>query len=458
MENITPFLGRFHPLIVHLPIGILMMAAILQLIAIKSTKFKNLLDPAISITLFWGGLSSIGAVSIGWLLSLQGGYDTDTLFWHKWLGITVTVISFLGWLVKSGRLKMQRKYVYTVFISIIVLITITGHLGGSLTHGDDYLFVYSPNIIKKMVGIKAGQQSNNLQEIHPDSIQVYSDVIQPILDAKCVSCHNTSKKQGGLLLTTHKNLMKGGDNGSIVDSKSPLKSEFLNRVTLPKNHKKFMPPKGAAFTFGEIQIFEWWMKSGADSISKFSSEEKLDKKLIHTLLRDYKLDYNPRPYYEKVQVDSLPISVITELRESQFVVDFMGEHSNMLSIDFNGKSISKAQLEKLLLAKEQITWLNLSNCNLSDAISEILPKLPNLTRLNIHSNPITDKSIKDLNSLKHLTSVNVYNTQITNTGFQKIVQLKSLSKLFVWQTAITVPEVEEVATKYPKISIISGIN
>ena len=217
MENITPFLGRFHPLIVHLPIGILMMAAILQLIAIKSTKFKNLLDPAISITLFWGGLSSIGAVSIGWLLSLQGGYDTDTLFWHKWLGITVTVISFLGWLVKSGRLKMQRKYVYTVFISIIVLITITGHLGGSLTHGDDYLFVYSPNIIKKMVGIKAGQQSNNLQEIHPDSIQVYSDVIQPILDAKCVSCHNTSKKQGGLLLTTHKNLMKGGDNGSIVD-------------------------------------------------------------------------------------------------------------------------------------------------------------------------------------------------------------------------------------------------
>ena len=85
MENITPFLGRFHPLIVHLPIGILMMAAILQLIAIKSTKFKNLLDPAISITLFWGGLSSIGAVSIGWLLSLQGGYDTDTLFWHKWL-------------------------------------------------------------------------------------------------------------------------------------------------------------------------------------------------------------------------------------------------------------------------------------------------------------------------------------------------------------------------------------
>lgn len=340
----------------------------------------------------------------------------------------------------------------------MLLVTVTGHLGGNLTHGEDYLFVYSPNIIKKIIGIEAGQQSTNLQEIHPDSIQVYTDVIQPILDAKCVSCHNDSKKRGGLILTTHKDFMKGGDNGSIVDNKSPLKSEFLSRVTLPKHHKKFMPPKGAPFTYGEIQIFEWWMKSGADSISKFASENELDKELIHTLLRDYKLDYNPRPYYEKVQVDSLSSSVISELRDSQFVVDFMGEHSNMLSVDYRGKTISKAQLDKLLLAKEQITWLNLSNCNLTDEISEVLPKLLNLTRLNIHSNPVTDASIKDLNTLKHLTSVNVYNTQISNTGFLELVQLASLEKLFVWKTAITTSEIEEVSSKNSKISIVSDIN
>ncbi len=79
-ENFVNFLGRFHPLIVHLPIGFLLMSGLLQLYAVRNRKNALNIDAAIAFTLFWGTIASIGAVAIGWLLSLDGCYDTNTLF------------------------------------------------------------------------------------------------------------------------------------------------------------------------------------------------------------------------------------------------------------------------------------------------------------------------------------------------------------------------------------------
>lgn len=458
MENITHFLGRFHPLIVHLPIGILLMAGILQLIALKSKKYANALDPAIGLTLLWGAISSIGAVGIGWLLSLQGGYDDATLFWHKWLGIVVTIIAFVGWLIRADKIKMKNSFFYMVLTAIIVLVSVTGHLGGSLTHGEDYLLVYSPDIIKKMIGADIGERQNNLQDMHPDSVMVYPHIIQPMLDSKCVSCHSSSKKRGGLVLSSYSDFIAGGENGYSVDTKSPMESDFLSRVTLPKGHKKFMPPKGTPLSFAEIQIVDWWMRSGADSTTKFSTAETIDKELIRTLIRDYKLDYNPKPYYEKVKVDSIPVKNINELEQHHFTIDFMGEFNNMISVRYRGDSITRAQIDKLLLVKEQITWLNLSNSKLTDGLLDVMPNFSNLTRLNVHSNPISDSGLKSLSEAKHLSSLNVYNSNVSNAGLDEVIQLESLAKIYVWKTAITEDYIEEASKKNQDVEIIAKLN
>jgi len=458
MEDITAFLGRFHPLVVHLPIGILMMAGLMQILAWKSKKYANTLDSAIGLILFWGGISSIGAVAIGWLLSLQGGYDETLLFWHKWLGVLVTLMAFICWFSKTKNGSFYKSAMPITLFFVILLISVSGHLGGSLTHGEDYLLQYAPKFIKNIAGASLNDNESKLHSMPADSIIAYTHVIQPILDKKCVSCHSSSKKRGGLLLTNYSELLKGGDNGSIIDVKNPLESEFLNRVTLPKGHKLFMPPKGNALTFSEIQITKWWMKSGADSISKFSQAKNLDDELLNALIRDYQLDYYPKPYYEKVIVDSLPTASLTELKQNEFVVDFMGEFNHMISVRYKGDDITKEQIEKLLLAKEQITWLDLNNSNVTDELLEILPNFKNLTRLNLHSNPITDKGIKELISLSHLTSLNLYNTKISGIGLTGLVQLESLSRLYVWNTDITTLEIQELTKKHPQIDIIASLN
>jgi len=456
-DNLIVFLGRFHPLVVHLPIGILLLAGLMQLISLRSKSYARALNPAISFTLFWGGISSLGAIFIGWLLSLQGGYDNDTLFWHKWLGILLTVLAFFSWILKSNKLRLNKSIYYFVFSLVILLVAVTGHLGGNLTHGDSYLTHYAPNFIKKITGIEIKENNKLFGSIHPDSLQVYPNFIQPIFEKKCTSCHNPTKKEGGLLLTSHKEIFAGGDHGTIINIKNPFESELINRITLPKSHTKFMPPRGASLTFGEIQLIEWWMQSGADSISKFSNGLNLEEDLIRTLLRDYQLDYSPKPYYEKVKVDTLSSTSLLELQKSQFVIDFMGEKSNMISVSFKGDSIEKSQIEKLLLAKEQITWLNLRNCKLNDTSLEIIKDLTNLTRLNLHSNSITDMGIIQLQNLKHLSSLNIYNTKITKTSIEQLGQMSSLKKLYIWKTDINSEELMELKNKFTHIEIIGRL-
>ena len=456
-DNFVTFLGRFHPLIVHLPIGFLIMSALLQLYASKVKNNTINLNPAIAITLFWGTIASILAVVIGWLLSQQGGYDSNILFWHKWLGVLVTLLSFFGWLIKTKRIRLQKHSFSIVLFIIIILISVSGHLGGSLTHGETYLVQYAPKFIKNIVAEDTKENVLNLNTIDKDSIKVYPHIIQPVFDNKCISCHNTTKKEGGLLLTSYNEVIAGGDHGAIVDLKTPLESALLNRVTLPKSHKKFMPPRGAALTFGEIQIIEWWMQNGADSIAGFSLQKPLDEKMVYTLLRDYNIDYNPKMYYESAKVSPLSSDTITILQQNNFDIDFMGEDNHFISVTFKGQSITDEQISKLELAKNQITWLRLSDCNLTDSQLKFISNLNNLTRLNINSNPIADENIKYLSGLKHLISLNLYNTKVTDLSLEYLVNLKSLKTLYVWKTGISAAAISDKSSSHPEVKIISEL-
>jgi mono/diheme cytochrome c family protein len=80
---------------------------------------------------------------------------------------------------------------------------------------------------------------------------------------RCYECHNATDKSGGLDLTTREGLLKGGENGSAIESGKPAESLLIDRVT-----KGEMPPKKAgksrALTKGEIDSLRAWVASGAD--------------------------------------------------------------------------------------------------------------------------------------------------------------------------------------------------
>ena len=84
------FLGRLHPMIVHFPIGLLLVALLMEIIAWKrkSTNFQS----AIRVLVFAGALSAVTAVVFGLLLFNNNDYEiSDTLAVHQWTGIATKI-------------------------------------------------------------------------------------------------------------------------------------------------------------------------------------------------------------------------------------------------------------------------------------------------------------------------------------------------------------------------------
>ena len=119
-------LGRFHPLVLHFPIGILMALFILEILYIFR-RFQNI-EPAHWVLLILGTLGAISTATLGWFLSWEGGYDESTLYWHKVTGIAVAVLCVLAVFMRafySYTMKHRIRHAYRgILILIVVLLSI----------------------------------------------------------------------------------------------------------------------------------------------------------------------------------------------------------------------------------------------------------------------------------------------------------------------------------------------
>ncbi len=252
------FLGRLHPMVVHFPVGLLFVALLFEWIARsrKTDSFKS----TIRILTFTGALSSIVAVILGLLLSNTETYGSNLLPIHQWLGIATAVLACCtAWLYfKNKRLS------YAFLITTVLGVTLAGHFGSGLTHGDDYLSSVLPG-----ANTTDTSDGNNFVlasykgTLSTQQVQDISVEVRTIFAHNCYNCHGPVKMKGELRLDGKDHLMKGGKNGAIVIAGKPGQSELIRRITLPRTHKEAMPSKGKSLTATEIATLELWIKQGA---------------------------------------------------------------------------------------------------------------------------------------------------------------------------------------------------
>ena len=247
-------------LLVHLPIGMLAALAALEITA-WIPRFKNANASAGFILTLAAPLAVVTAIC-GWLLSLGGGYDETLLAWHKWLG-TATAMAAVVAAILFWRGKMCT-YRASLFVTVSLLM-VAGHLGGSLTHGSDYLTRYAPAPVKKLLGIAAVKKT--VATVSTDqlrSLPVFTGVIEPIFNSKCASCHGAEKSKGGLRLNSFAALQKGGKDDVAITSGDAAQSPIVQRALLPVSDDDHMPPDGKPqLTAAEIAVLKWWIDAGA---------------------------------------------------------------------------------------------------------------------------------------------------------------------------------------------------
>ncbi|HEY9486781.1 MAG TPA: DUF1549 domain-containing protein [Chryseosolibacter sp.] len=264
------FFGRLHPMIVHFPIVLLVIALLMELFTLKDA--NRTLRPAINLLLIIGAVSAVIAVVVGLVLKAQDDYSGDLLVIHQWSGIACAILAaaaaWLHHIVFNQNKPHLLKTYRTVLIFSVCGVTVAGHYGASLTHGDDFLtgvlpwnsydIPTNPDFDITQLASDASGNAVSGKQIADLNLEVRS-----IFAHNCYKCHSSAKVKGELRLDKKEFVMKGGESGDVISAGHPDKSEMMRRLLLPRDDDESMPPKGKSISAKEIATVELWIKLGA---------------------------------------------------------------------------------------------------------------------------------------------------------------------------------------------------
>ena len=219
--------------------------------------------------------SALFAAADGWLLAWSGGYKGPLVIQHMWGSLIFAVLCLVaGGARPPGALSTSnssaQKPVYPALYVVSLTATLltlawAAHLGGSLSHGDNYVTEYLPGTLRRLLHVAPGKAPAPAPGTAPFAgPTVYALQIQPIFDRSCVSCHGPDKIKGKFRLDTYAQLMSGGDSGPSIIPWQPDKSELLRRLHLTADDDDFMPSNGKnVLTDPQKALIEKWIAAGA---------------------------------------------------------------------------------------------------------------------------------------------------------------------------------------------------
>ena len=447
--SIQEFVGHLHPVLVHLPIGILLVGLLLQLLSRNPA--NNISPSVIRIVLLCGLVSAILSSVSGYMLSLSGDYEEDLVDLHMWMGFAVVLVAFFLY-VKI--IRQQRDRLYSVLsVGLLLLITITGHLGGSLTHGADYLTAPLEN---------AGTGNLVTRKPIPDikEAKIYADVVQPLIQANCVGCHGPNRQKGKLRLDDSVWMCRGGKDGLVLHPFKPEESELIKRILLPSDDEHRMPPKEKhPLKESEIAILRWWVAQGSDFSRKVKELPQPPRIASYLLALQ---DGNSAMAGSAALVPDSPVAAASEkdielLRAKKVEIIPVSQGSHYLSANFiNAVHFTNRDLELLLPLKKQLVWLKLGGQPVGDSGLVYIGQCQALTVLHLNNTRINDSGLLNLKNLYRLRILNLVGTSVTAKGVSSLSGLRNLQSLYLYKTGTTPGDWGSLQKSFPKTLLDSG--
>jgi uncharacterized membrane protein len=425
------FLGRFHPLVVHLPIGLILLLPVLEI----AGRFRPALLEAATFVLSLSVFSCVLALTLGYLLAYGSGEAGAGVARHMWGGIALTIGVGGCALVRGASGGLRGVYPW-LLASVLVLLAWTAHQGGSLTHGDHYLTEYLPHPLKRLTGMGTVQAKTFA---FPDSF--YAKHIYPVFDANCVTCHGEGKVKGHLRLDSYDRLMRGGEDGAVVIPGQPERSTLLKRITLPADDKKFMPSEGRpALKPEEIVWIKAWIAQGASpelkalaGISLPQEEEPLPQVA----------DYSGKMAAIAQAAKAAGVTLVPVSRN-------LGDGLILNTVDAGAK-FGDAQLISLEAFAPYIVEAELGRTSVTDASLGTLAKFSHLRAIHLEGTAITGNGLGQLAQLKQLRYLNLSGTQVTAAAIAPLTSFKG--HLYLYNTPAqpipAAPDGQSTARKEP---------
>lgn len=459
------FIGRLHPLVLHLPIGLIFGLFLLEGLALFVDPDARVWRVCRKAYIGLLALSSIAAAFTGYILSLEGQSGGVTLTQHKWLGLAAAVLSlFLFTLTlgsePSSESRKRPNLRLLVLLVLFALITVTGHLGGQLTHGPRFLSQFAPPLLKPLLGPPEPPKPAPVETVETDipapttavePLIVYEDFIQPILVKYCGLCHGADRQTADLAVHTPEALMAGGWSGPVLVPGNAQDSELLKRIWLPLDDPGRMPPKGKAqLEASQVKALEWWINNGAAFDASLKRDEVPSE--LEPLL----------PQISETQVASEPAlssappdeSLLNSLLERQVFIQRIQQDDQRLWVAFPALAdqVTDETVEELLPLAPFIAWLDLSNTQITSQALATIVQMPELTELNLRETRIEAEALQVFTEHEKLERLNLSLVPLNDSVVDTLLKIPNLRKVYLGGTQLSAAAIQRLTE--PRIEVI----
>ncbi len=464
-------LGRLHPVFLHFPIALALVAALAEgwRVVTRRTGLSPLTLPLLNMA----ALSAIAASLTGWVFASYQ-YDGDaneTLFFHRWLGIaTAVLLSFLAlWGLKCSSLTVRAVASVTLVFRCCLLTTavavgLTGHLGGDLAYGEGFFLNAlcgggsEPKDASSTIELTAATTTPLTAEE-----TVFMEQVLPILSARCFECHGPQKQKGGLRLDSRAWLFSAQEEDWVVVPGKPDESAMLERVQLAHDDPDVMPPKGEPLTADQISTLRNWIAAGAAFPAAVGASTQQQASGGSSGVTSSAL--SALGYVATIGVlPSIDEKVRLRAVAGAEVLAARGIHVQPLAAGSPLYDISASRVEPPMDTKDAeslhdvaplIAHLNLSYSAVTDEALARIGQLALVERLRLDHTSVSDAGVQALGVMPKLESINLVGTNVTPAIGAWLSQQPSLKRVYVWMSKISDVQAKEMAQN-KSFEVISG--
>ncbi|MEM9159339.1 MAG: c-type cytochrome domain-containing protein [Verrucomicrobiota bacterium] len=453
--DVWKFWGRFHPVVLHLPVALLILLALME--ALVLSRIKPELKEATHFVLNLTVLSAPLAVATGVMLAYGEGSNEELVRDHMRNGIFLALACVvLGFLKQFDWTKGARVGYGATMVVAICLLGVASHDGGSITHGRDYLTKYMPNGMRPFFGLAVEEKELIASA---DELRVFEHVIQPMVEQNCLSCHNPDKLKGELNLETYEGHLAGGEIGPAIVPGDLDESEFYFRITLPRDDEEFMPPdEKPPLSEAEVALVAWWIENGAPKdakVGEISGPPSEVERYIATVFSQM-LSAEDLERLQKER-EELYADLSALKAETGLVIEPSGPDSTEFFLHAHSisKSFENEALNSLVPYAAHFVKADLSGTLLDDGAFDSLSKFENLRTLNLSKTSLSGDGIDKLATLENLEVLNLYGTDVGENRLEDLAKLTQLKKLYLFQTELhTDALLEQLRARLPNCEVM----